>query len=199
MPYDQFRASTDASGLPPARVLGVAATACARAAERAGSLLGAPQLRALLRDEQARHPACPQHTCCLIVAASGGGQSKQLSAITCVPTYAVCQERYRACQRPTALPCGPDLFPVASKLHLISGPFLQVRHLEGLQRIATQNAVATKLLAATSVRAAAATAGSQRSEQQGGAAAGGFKASLDFKTALACSNTTFYPSIVLKH
>ena len=54
MPYDQFRTSTDASGLPPARVLGVAAAACARTAERTGALLSAAQLRALLRDEQAR-------------------------------------------------------------------------------------------------------------------------------------------------
>ncbi|KAL4459016.1 hypothetical protein ABPG75_013881 [Micractinium tetrahymenae] len=129
MPYEQFRASTDASGLPPARLLGVAAAAFARAAERAAGVLGAAQLRGLLRDEQ-------------------------------------------------------------------------VRHLEGLQRTATQNAVAAKLLTTTSVRAAAAAAGAQPGEVAGGAAAGaggGFKATFDFRTALACSTAAFYPSIVLKH
>lgn len=78
-------------------------------------------------------------------------------------------------------------------------PCLQVRHLEGLQRTAAQNGVAAKLLAASSVRAAAEAASGQPGEQPGGAATGGFKASLDFRTALASSTTTFYPSIVLKH
>jgi hypothetical protein len=68
---------------------------------------------------------------------------------------------------------------------------LQVRHLEGVQRMASQNAVAAKLLAATSARVAAAADGQQ--------AAAAFKARFDFKTALASSNASFYPAIVLKH
>lgn len=101
----------------------------------------------------------------------------------------------------TALPPFPQGPPFQSSSAFTSPQLacLQVRHLEGLQRTATQNAVAAKLLAATSARAAAAAAGAQQGELQGKAAAGSFKASLDFKTALACSTTTFYPCIVLKH
>lgn len=52
MPFEHFRASTDASGLPPARVLGVAAATFQGAAERAGAVLASQPLRALLREEQ---------------------------------------------------------------------------------------------------------------------------------------------------
>ena len=73
---------------------------------------------------------------------------------------------------------------------------LQVRHLEGTQRSATQNAVAVKLLAATSARAAAdAAAGGQ---PEGQARPAPFQAAFDFKTALASSTAHFYPAIVLK-
>lgn len=77
-----------------------------------------------------------------------------------------------------------------------------MRHLEGLQRTATQNGVACKLLAATCVRAAAAAAcgggggGGPEGQQQTGPA---FRVSFDFKTALASSVAHFYPAIVLKH
>ena len=71
-------------------------------------------------------------------------------------------------------------------------PRRQVRHLEAVQRTATANAVATKLLAATSLRAAG---GQQQQQPQQPA----FRATFDFKAALASSAGSFYPAIVLKH
>jgi len=74
-----------------------------------------------------------------------------------------------------------------------------------VQRVATQNAVACKLLAAISVRAAAAaaTAGvpvaAAGSEAAAAAAKPPFQASFDFRAALASSSAQFYPAIVLKH
>lgn len=126
MPYEHFAAATDASTVAPARVLAAAQASFGGAAQRAAALLGAPQLRALLREEQARH-------------------------------------------------------------------------LEGVQRTATANAVATKLLAATSARAAAAAAAGTEAGGAVAAAAPAFRATYDFKAALASSVASFYPTIVLKH
>ena len=78
------------------------------------------------------------------------------------------------------------------------GHWLQVRHLEGVHRTATQNAVAVKLLAATSARAAADAAAGGQAEGQSQAPSLPFQAAFDFKTALASSTTHFYPAIVLK-
>ena len=69
-----------------------------------------------------------------------------------------------------------------------------------MQRTATQNAVACKLLAATAVKAAAAAAaaagsGPEQQQQQ----APPFKVGFDFKTALAASCGSFYPVIKLSH
>lgn len=52
LPYPHYRSSTDPAGLPPARVLAVALSSFQRAGERAGGLLAAAPLRALLREEQ---------------------------------------------------------------------------------------------------------------------------------------------------
>jgi hypothetical protein len=76
----------------------------------------------------------------------------------------------------------------------------QVRHLEGIQRTASQNAVAAKLLAATSAQAAprggtAAPDGAAGKVQK----AVSFKVHFDFKAALGSSVATFYPALVLKH
>ena len=90
-------------------------------------------------------------------------------------------------------------------------PCLQVRHLEAVQRTATQNSVACKLLAATAVKAAAAAAAA--GEGAAGAGDGGaagsatqqqqqappFKVGFDFKAALAASGGSFYPVIKLSH
>lgn len=51
MPYQHFRAATDARAVPPPRVLAAAQASFGGAAQRAGALLAAPQLRALLREE----------------------------------------------------------------------------------------------------------------------------------------------------
>ena len=52
VPFEHFQGATDAGGMPPPRVLGVAHANFQRAAERAAALLQTPQLRGLLRVEQ---------------------------------------------------------------------------------------------------------------------------------------------------
>ncbi len=77
----------------------------------------------------------------------------------------------------------------------------QARHLETVQRTATQNAVACKLLAATAVKsaAAAAAAAGGGAEQQQQQQSPPFKVGFDFKAALASSGGSFYPVIKLSH
>lgn len=158
LPYEHFKSSTNAAGVPPTRVLAAAQTSFARGAERAAGMLATPLMRALLRDEQV----------CSLATGVGGLLLRARASVW--------QHWGLTVDRPAAA-APPDILK-------------QVRHLEGVQRTATANAVATKLLAATSIRAAAAGAAG---------AAPAFKATFDFKTALAVSTSSFYPAIVLKH
>lgn len=58
VPFEHFQGSTDAGGMPPARVLGVAHANFQRAVERVVALLQTPQLRGLLREEQVVRLGC---------------------------------------------------------------------------------------------------------------------------------------------
>lgn len=165
LPYSHFQASTSAAGLPPTRILAAALASFQRAAERAGGALAAAPLRALLRREQVRLGTRPAR------------QSRPCSCIN----NTIAPSSMHFCWALPIVGCAPP-----------GAPFpVQVRHLEGVQRIASQNAVAAKLLAATSARVAA--------DDDGAQPAAAFKAQFDFKTALASSNASFYPAIVLKH